>query len=457
MKFWKRYGRFFFIAAFILVAVGIIISFAMYTNYINAYSNKENTIIATHEKDSFFSIYPRGYITDTWTRNIKNANKSNEVCRGKIFEVQIKNNIENDIIKWNMKINIHNDCYLNNGWCGIFEIHQFKNGIENMQMLDLRDYEVDRIKLDYIVDARDLLIPLHEGDYIIYYPSKENKEFPISKSKRNFVVKTGVIFYSDLKDEVNLDDVQLIYYVDKSFWQDIRIKIIVVCASIWVTAFVSYIVYICSTELNKRKMNQKDKVIKESLSVFTSFFEAKDPYTNGHSKRVAEYSMLLAEKLGLSEEECKNTYYIGLMHDCGKCYIPDSILKKPGRLTENEFHSIVDHTMRGAAMLKNFSSIPGIEDGALYHHERYDGKGYPTGKAGEDIPLIGRIICVADSFDAMNSIRCYRNELSREYIINELILNKGFQFDPRIVDCMIELIYENKILFSFEGKEKNVV
>lgn len=150
----------------------------------------------------------------------------------------------------------------------------------------------------------------------------------------------------------------------------------------------------------------------------------------------------------MSEYECTHIYYITLMHDCGKVWIPDSILKKPGKLTDEEYNIMKQHPSNGAEMLDNFTSIKDIRDGALYHHERYDGKGYPTGKSGTDIPLIGRMICVADAFDAMNSDRCYRAKMSKEIILEELKKNSGKQFDPDIVKFLLELIEEGQIEFS---------
>ena len=123
--------------------------------------------------------------------------------------------------------------------------------------------------------------------------------------------------------------------------------------------------------------------------------------------------------------------------------MPDSILGKPGKLTDEEFEIIKSHTVRGGEILSHFKSLENVEEGALYHHERYDGKGYPEGRAGEDIPLIARMICVADSFDAMNTNRVYRNKLSKDSIIEEIEKNKGRQFDPAIADVMLRLLRSN--------------
>ncbi len=193
-----------------------------------------------------------------------------------------------------------------------------------------------------------------------------------------------------------------------------------------------------------QKQNYKD-IIAQSMTVIANAIDAKDSYTHGHSRRVALYSVKLAEKLGWSGDELDNLYYIALLHDIGKIGIPDNILNKPDRLTNDEYNYIKQHTLIGGEILKEITLIDGIADGARYHHERYDGKGYNSGLAGEKIPLIARIICVADTYDAMNSNRAYRKALSKDYILGELKSCSGKQFDPLIADIMIKLIKSGEI------------
>ena len=146
--------------------------------------------------------------------------------------------------------------------------------------------------------------------------------------------------------------------------------------------------------------------------------------------------------------------YIALMHDCGKIGIPDNILTKPARLTPEEFAIMQSHTTYGGEALQDFTSIPGIVEGALYHHERYDGTGYPKKLKGDNIPLYARIICVADALDAMNSDRCYRSHLRPDLIKKELKSNAGTQFDPDIVECVLELIEDAVIKLGPDKKIK---
>jgi HD-GYP domain-containing protein (c-di-GMP phosphodiesterase class II) len=217
---------------------------------------------------------------------------------------------------------------------------------------------------------------------------------------------------------------------------------------LWAIVLIAFVILELEIRKYRLRHERDNEIINESIETFTGFIDAKDPYTNGHSKRVAIYTRLIAEKLGFSGEELDRIYYIALLHDCGKIGVPDNILGKPGRLTDEEFQIIKSHTVRGGEILSRFKSLENAHEGALYHHERYDGNGYPQGLKGEEIPLIARMICVADSFDAMNSNRVYRKKISSEYIIDELKKNSGTQFDPKIANIMLELIAEGKIVMD---------
>ena len=142
----------------------------------------------------------------------------------------------------------------------------------------------------------------------------------------------------------------------------------------------------------------------------------------------------------MTEEECDDIYLAGLLHDVGKIGINDQIINKPGRLTPEEFDAIKQHPSFGDAILAKIQMSPSLSVVARHHHERYDGKGYPSGIEGESIPLVARIIAVADAYDAMSSNRCYRAQLERERIVEQLVVNKGKQFDPKIVDVFLECI-----------------
>ena len=146
----------------------------------------------------------------------------------------------------------------------------------------------------------------------------------------------------------------------------------------------------------------------------------------------------------LPENEVQNVYYAGLLHDSGKISIPDAVLNKPGKLTDEEMSAIRNHTVAGGNMLKQIS-IPGVRETALYHHERFDGLGYPEGLRGMEIPLYARIVGVADSYDAMSSNRVYRRHLNKDEIIEEIQKGSGNQFDPDIVVYMVDMINDGYV------------
>lgn len=228
------------------------------------------------------------------------------------------------------------------------------------------------------------------------------------------------------------------------FWAIIGLAaLLLVILLIWLSILVN-------TRRLKRRQAAYQNIIEQALKTFANTIDAKDKYTNGHSVRVAAYSLEIAKKLKLSKEEQERIYYIALLHDIGKIGISDKILNKPGKLTPEEREIIKSHPSIGGEILKDFSSLPGIGDGARYHHERYDGSGYNEGLKGEKIPFFARIICVADSYDAMSSARCYRKDMDEDMIIHELRSNSGTQFDPAIVSIMLELIEEGIAPVSLE-------
>ena len=193
-----------------------------------------------------------------------------------------------------------------------------------------------------------------------------------------------------------------------------------------------------------RKTKEIRKLLVQSMNTLSNAVDAKDYYTNGHSIRVAEYSRLLAQRLGLSKERQEEIYYAGLLHDIGKIRVPDSIIKKEGKLTDEEYEYIKLHPVSGYHILKEISASSDIAIGAKYHHERYDGKGYPNGLEGENIPEIARILGVADAYDAMSSNRCYRKALPQDVVRAEMVKGRGTQFDPNIADIMLDIIDEDK-------------
>lgn len=200
-----------------------------------------------------------------------------------------------------------------------------------------------------------------------------------------------------------------------------------------------------------------DEAMIESVTILTTLIDEKDQYTKEHSVRVARYARLIADRYGFGNDvkRMRSIYNAAMLHDIGKIAIPDEILKQGKSLSDDEYETMKRHTEYGEEILKELTFLPNVYYGAKYHHERCDGKGYPQGLHGKEIPIEGKIISVADTIDAMNSKRVYRDPCSREYIVRTLKDGEGDQFDFKVAETACELIREGKIkILADENKDK---
>ena len=200
-----------------------------------------------------------------------------------------------------------------------------------------------------------------------------------------------------------------------------------------------------------KKTQENENLFLHVVESLAQSIDAKDSYTNGHSGRVAEYSREIAKRAGYSSAQLSNIYMMALLHDVGKIGVPDAVINKPDRLTDEEFDLIKKHPVIGAQILNNIKEMPELYSAARWHHERYDGNGYPDGLKGENIPEEIRIITVADAYDAMTSNRSYRNLMSQDTVKAELEKCKGHQFDPRFADIMLKMMDED---VNYDMREK---
>lgn len=383
----------------------------------------------------------------TWTKTIDPNNEgiTTENFQAYTYDFTFSNHTKDEVETFSFTLTFGRDVYLASAWNGSIEFHQHRNGSEKTAMIpDLRDFDPDDYPLDFYTVDGEAFVAMKAGDYLVYQPSSAANavEMPIGPMEGT---TPGMILYVEVGQSIGASTLALDYTFHRLLTDEPLFTIAMIAAVVWLVVLIIYVI----TSLQIRQYNERheldNKIIIESIETFTGFIDAKDPYTNGHSKRVATYTRQLAAELGYEGEALDRIYYIALLHDCGKIGVPDNILGKPGRLTDEEFQIIKSHTVRGGDILSSFKSLPNAGEGALYHHERFDGRGYPKGLAGEEIPLIARIICVADSFDAMNTNRVYRDKLTKEKILSEIEGNKGKQFDPKIADVMLRLIRENKI------------
>lgn len=198
-------------------------------------------------------------------------------------------------------------------------------------------------------------------------------------------------------------------------------------------------------EEKDKAFRDRDLIIRQTMKTFVSFIDNKDPYTQDHSVRVARITKEMAKRLGYDKEKCRVYYYAGLMHDIGKITIADEILNKRTSLSNDEWEIIHQHTTNGAKLLNKFTVFPEVGDAVLYHHERFDGTGYINRLKGKSIPEVARVVCIADSYDAMAKVRSYRLPYSEERIIGEFERCAGKQFDPDLVPYLISMIKDGTI------------
>ncbi len=404
-------------------------------------TKNEHAELTVSHSDTWEKIVPQNFQFAPYINTRFSATDENGdlICYGTTYDFKL-NNIGKDQIKdWQIEIEIPGDLYVNKAWNGSIEFFQ-NGGAKHDEFLPMPN-KFGSIKIDSIQCSDLVFFPLTKGDRIIYHPSLPSNEYPLNV---NGTIKPGIIFYSD-KTEISFENIRLNYHIKEkitkyqSFW-----------ACLWTIIGATFLLCLLVIQTFYKnyyeKMYRRDlEIIKQAIETFAGFIDSKDVSTVNHSRRVAQLARIIAGKLGFNNEEAEKVYYIGLLHDIGKICIPDEILKKPASLNSEEYEIIKEHTTRGAKLLENFTALDHIAEGALYHHEHYDGTGYPKGLKGKNIPLIGRIIAVADTFDAVSNNRCYSRRLADETIRAELLKNKGRQFDPAIVDAFIKCWDEGEL------------
>lgn len=296
------------------------------------------------------------------------------------------------------------------------------NPIEAIELL--KEEHFDLLILDF------LMMPIH-GDQVVEEIRKFNKELYI-------LLLTGHKDLAPPLDTIKRLDIQ--GYCEKSDKFD---QIILLVESALKSVSQMRVI----KEINDKLEEAYDELKAAYIGTMESLrlaVDAKDSYTKNHSDRVSYYSLLIAKRLGLPEDEINIIRDGGLFHDIGKIGIPDAILQKTSKLTDEEYSDIKNHPSIGAHILAPAKIFEKIIPMVKHHHERYDGRGYPSGLAGEDIPLYARIVTIADSFDAMTSDRSYRPRFTLYKALEELERCKGTQFDPALVELFIEEIHNNK-------------
>lgn len=292
------------------------------------------------------------------------------------------------------------------------------------------------------------LLSFSSGDGILEYYLEGFDKYPIQvtggNGRINYTNLPGGEYIFHLKgynaDGVVSEELTFKIVKEKSLFERQYIILWVIIGSLLLLIAVLVIVQ----HLNRKRILQRQKEYRDTadqiIRIIAKTIDARDKYTSGHSHRVAAYAVEIGRRFGLNEEQLEQLRYAALLHDIGKIGIPDHILNKHFKLTDEEYAIIKQHPTIGGDILKEFTLVPEAAVGALYHHERYDGKGYNTGMKGEDIPLHARIIAVADAYDAMDSTRVYQASMDPEIIYHELEKGRGTQFDARFAEIMMGMM-----------------
>lgn len=321
----------------------------------------------------------------------------------------------------------------------------FIDDVKNAYLVYFQGEKGKVISLEEHSTGEEVFVRKEEFSYIperVHVISGQDSIKVLSKLQPNVVHQLGSIETSDgWSKYLAVSDIQvggelkakLFLARERSFDQE-EIELLKSLSSL-ITSFVATHNYVSA-----QGRFQKDMIL-----TMIRILEYHDKYTKGHSKNVATIASLLAERLGLSDEMIKKAYWASLLHDIGKIVIPSQILNKEGKLTIEEFEVIKKHPVYGHDFLTTSEDLKELAKYVLHHHERWDGKGYPMGLSGEDIPLISRIIAVADAYDAMRSDRPYRKGLPIDVIRNEIIEHSGMQFDPEIAKLFVKMIDSGEI------------
>ena len=330
------------------------------------------------------------------SEGVKNCWQEGDGSWGSQYDIYIHNKSEYPFLDWNLTISVPEEARIDSSWNAEYVPTPGQiavTGLDSFFTTEIHPH--NSIKLGFVLYTKELM---QKADFKL-----------IGRFVRNPLKEASCI-----ASLVCLAVSLIVLLVSLFFYHTIKIQ----------------------TEIDNEKIDSL-------LKLCARFIDTRDEYTKMHSSHVGLYAKEIAKEMGFDDEFQKNIYYMGMMHDVGKVFIPKQILCKPGKLNDVEWDEMKKHTTYGGEILEDFGAVKGIREAALCHHERYDGTGYPRGLHDKEIPIHARIIAVADSYDAMHTNRSYRTRLSDEIILAELEKNKGIQFDPDVAEAMIRLLKRN--------------
>ena len=334
---------------------------------------------------------------------------------------------------------------------------------------DVRYYPDEDGKFTLPYDARNITIYGYALTYMMHDPQiqyclSNEDEQPVTVNKsgmkpvRYTNLKGGEYTYTLSLVDSSTHDVRQSFSVkivkERAFYEQWWFGILCLMLLVALLGHLLHVYMLRKTKAIKKRAEEQQRLFEQTATALVNAIDAKDRYTHGHSARVADYSKRIAELAGKNAEECDYIYYAALLHDVGKIGVPEEIINMDRKLTDEEYEKIKEHPDKGVQILRSITDFPNLSVGAHFHHERYDGKGYPDHLKGTDIPDIARIISVADAYDAMTSKRSYRDPIPQQKVREELIKGSGTQFDPEYARIMLHLIDLDS---EYEMKEKEEV
>ena len=384
-----RVSQIFFILSILFLA-GVLLWISYQNKKIITYEQYTEPLAKDGELEIFMEIPVRA-------DGVKNCWPEENGTWGAQYDIYIINKSKYPFVDWELTMDVPNEARIDSSWNGTYEQKPGKIIIHGAPDLTAVANPHDKIRVGYVLYTRSLM-------------------------QRSHYILTGRFQRSPLRE---------ILFIVALILSSVALLIFIVSFGLFFVV--------------QRQQEKDDEKIESLIKLCARFIDVRDEYTKMHSLHVGYYAKKIAELMGFDEEFQKNIYYMGLMHDVGKVMLPREILCKKSKLNDEEWQEMKKHTSYGAEILERFTAVPGIREAVLYHHERWDGTGYPEGLKENAIPIQARIIGVADAYDAMHTNRSYRSRLSDDIIFEELQKNKRTQFDPEVAEAMIVLIKKHAI------------
>ncbi len=440
----KKYTRVYLGLAitFIVILIGMLSS-VLYLRSYNTLWRSAKVEDLQSEKNISFSLAPRSGYGASWTKRPQVGESYGNEYTGMTMDASIENLGRGSVTEWMLRVEAPDDYYLNNAWNGTVEVHQFRNGAENVQTLNLLNAKYKDITLSALEIEGDILIEQKTGDYIIYHPNENEKDLA---SEEAVLVGFNVYFPGKVYFAPDFPSCELIYKRTASLTDIIAWNVFIVLLLGWLLAFANVIMMIANDMGQEKDRSRTMLLMDDIMGVCGKLIEAKETQAGVSSKEMAGTAVAIARKLGIGDEDTKLLYYATLLHNCGNMSLPDSLLaKRDDELTPEEIKILTQHTLDGYDMLKDISSIPLAKEAAKYHHERWDGKGYPEGLKEDEIPKIARIVAVANTFEDIKSRAKQKGEASQVDFITAFTVKSGKELDPSMCEVVIDMIKNNEI------------